>query len=162
MTEEEKRKLRCCLAGPGPRELKRPVDDIRVDLENAILEAIRQGCTTFLSGMSPGVEIWGAEIVIRLKDRFPDLHLVAVIPCPGFDTEWPEEWRARYNRLLSLSEYVKVLNETNDPAACQCRDEWMVRHSSLVLAVYGGPSGRPCHVLRQALRLRIPVRRMPA
>ncbi len=162
MTEEEKRKRRCCLTGPSPGELKRPEDDIRVDLENAILEAVRQGCTTFVSGMTPGPEIWGAEIVIRLQDRFPELHLVAVIPFPGFDAEWPENWRARYHRLLSLSAYVRVIGGEPDRDLIRARNEWMVSRCSLVIAMGGESSDEVRETVRSAMRRRIPVRRLPA
>lgn len=56
--------------------------------------------------MAYGVDIWAAEIVVRLKERDPKLHLVAIIPYPGFDEGWEEDWRQRYHRLLSLAEYV--------------------------------------------------------
>ncbi len=161
MTEEEKRRMRCSLAGPRPPALKRPEDDIRVDLENAILEAVRRGYRTFVSGMDQGPEIWGAEIVIRLKDRFPELHLVAVIPFPGFDEEWPEGWRARYNRLLALAEYVKVAGAEPDQDALLGRYEWMVSHSGLVIAVGSGTSDSLRSAVHFALRCRVPVRHLP-
>ena len=86
--KNELRKTRCCFTGPGPQMLKREEDDVKVDLENSILKAVSEGYTTFISGIAPGVEIWAAEIVIRLKQGSPGLHLVAVIPFPGFDEEW--------------------------------------------------------------------------
>ncbi len=162
MTEAEKRRRRCCIAGHTPAELKRPEEDVRVDLENAILRAVDRGYSTFVSGLTCGVEIWAAEIVIRLKDRFPELHLVAVIPCPGFDAEWPEEWRVRYNRLLCLAEYVKVIGEASTPETLRARNEWMVGHSSMVIAVYGGFSGETRELLRCAMQCRLPVTRLPA
>ena len=36
LTEADKRKRRCCFAGHRPQKLTRPVDDIKVDLENEI------------------------------------------------------------------------------------------------------------------------------
>ncbi len=43
---------RCCFTGHRPQSLKRPEDDIRVDLENIILASAREGCHTFISGMA--------------------------------------------------------------------------------------------------------------
>lgn len=65
MTEAEKRAHRCCFLGttPGPR----PVDEVKVALENRILEAIREGYTTFITGMVYGPEIWAGNIVVRLR-----------------------------------------------------------------------------------------------
>ena len=98
--EDPKRKVRCAFAGHRPQYLKRPEDDIKVELENAIMVAIRDGYTTFISGGAYGVDIWAAEIVTRLRERNPSLHLIAAIPFPGFEEAWAEEWKARYNALL--------------------------------------------------------------
>ena len=92
--------------------------------------------------MAFGVDIWAAEIVVRQKERDPKLHLVAVIPYPGFDEGWEEDWRQRYHRLLSLAEYVKVLEPTFSREAYQKRNEWMVSHSAKVIAVYNGQPSR--------------------
>jgi DegV family protein with EDD domain len=52
-------------------------DDIKVDLENEILSAVKNGYTTFITGMSRGPEIWAGNTVVRLKSRFPELKLIA-------------------------------------------------------------------------------------
>ena len=122
--------------------LKRQEDDIKVDLENSILKAVSEGYTTFISGMAYGVDIWAAEIVVRLKKSNPGLHLIAAIPFPGFDEAWEESWRQRYRYLLSQAEYVKVIEPVFSKEAYQKRNEWMVNHSAKVIAVYNGqPSG---------------------
>ena len=88
MTTDDLRKTRCCFTGHRPQFLKRLEDDIKVDLENSILQAISERYTTFITGMACGVDIWATEIVVRLKERDPKLHLVAAIPYPGFDEPW--------------------------------------------------------------------------
>ncbi len=134
------REKRCCLMGPAPEWLKRPEDDVRVDLENSIMASVREGCTTFVSTMGRGVGIWGAEIVVRLGEQFPEmgLHLVAAVPCPGFDGEWEGTWKRRYRILLSRAEYVKVLSSALSPGALRARNEWAVTHSVRVIAVCAG------------------------
>ena len=84
LTEADRRKRRCCFIGHRPQKLTRPVDDIKVDLENEILGTIKDGYTTFITGMAYGTDIWAGNIVVRLKDRFPELKLIAAVPFPGF------------------------------------------------------------------------------
>ena len=154
------RSQRCCFTGHRPQILRRSEEDIRVDLENSILEAAREGCTTFISGMSYGVDIWAAEIVVRMQEQFPEmhLHLIAAIPYPGFDERWEEAWRARYRTLLSRAEYVKVMAPSYTKAAYQKRNEWMVDHSSRVIAVFNGQPGGTGNTIRYARKNRVPVR----
>ena len=141
LTEEEKRKTRCCFTGHRPQKLRRPIDDIKVDLENEILKAIADGYTTFITGMACGTDIWAGNIVVRLKDRFPDLKLIAAIPFPQFADSWEEDWRERYDRLLSKADLVKALSPAYSEDAYQLRNQWMVAHSSKVIAVYDGKAG---------------------
>jgi len=154
---DELRRLRCCVTGQELPLLKRPEDDIKVDLENCILRAAAEGFTTFISGLDCGVDIWAAEIVVRLRLRDPKLHLVAAVPFPGFDEEWEEGWRARYRLLLSQAEYVKVLEPGPSGEAFRKRNEWMVAHSARVIAVYGGQPGDTRNAIRYARLCRVPV-----
>lgn len=153
---------RCCLLGPPPEWLKRPEDDVRVDLENSVMTAVREGLNTFVCGLDRGVGIWGAEIVIRLKGQFPDmgLRMVACIPYPGFDAEWDDPWRNRYRVLLSLAEYVKVLSQFPSPAARRIRNEWAVIHSARVIAVCGRDDKEMREAVFCAGKNRVPVKRI--
>ena len=72
--EDSKRKVRCAFTGHRPQCLKRLEEDIKVDLENAIMVAIRDGYTTFITGGAYGVDIWAAEIRTQL------LNLVEATP----------------------------------------------------------------------------------
>ena len=137
--------------------LRRQEEDIKVDLENSIRKAISDGYTTFISGMACGVDIWAAEIVVRLKMSNPALHLVAAIPYPGFDETWEEGWRVRYRLLLSQAEYVKVMEPRYSREAYQKRNEWMVNHSARVIAVYNGQPSGTRNTIRYARLCRVPV-----
>jgi uncharacterized phage-like protein YoqJ len=158
MTEEEKRKTRCCFTGHRPQKLRRPVDDIKVDLENEILAAIREGCTTFITGMACGTDIWAGKIVIRLKDHFPDLKLIAAIPFPGFTESWDLEWQEKYESLISAADLVKVISPEFSENAYQARNQWMVDHSGRVIAVYDGKAGGTRNTISYARKNRVQVR----
>ena len=142
MSEEEKRKTRCCFTGHRPQKLRRPIDDIKVDLENEILKAVADGYSTFITGMACGTDIWAGNIVVRLKDRFPDLKLIAAVPFPDFADGWDDEWKAKYDKLLAAADLVKTIAAEYREDAYQLRNQWMVDHSSKVIAVYDWkPSG---------------------
>ena len=159
--KDELRRFRCCFTGHRPGSLKRPEDDIKIDLENSILRAVSDGFTTFISGLSTGTEIWAAEIVIRMKSGNPNLHLIAVVPFPGVDTLWEESWQNRYRLLLSQAEYVRVMEPAYSAEAYQKRNEWMIAHSARVIAVYNGQPSGTGRAIEYARRCRVPVLIMP-
>ncbi len=155
---DDLRKPCCCFTGHRPQFLKRPEDDIRADLENSILQAVTEGYTTFITGMACGVDIWAAEIVLRLKDSsHPELHLAAAVPFPGFNNAWDEDWKQRYGAVLSRAEYVKELGPAFSRGIYQKRNEWMVDHSAKVIAVYNGKTGGTGNTIRYARRRKVPV-----
>ena len=66
-TEAEMRLHRCCFTGHRPEKLQRSENDIRFELEREIRKAIRDNLTVFITGMSRGIDIEAAEIVIQIK-----------------------------------------------------------------------------------------------
>ena len=158
LTEEEKKKTRCCFTGHRPQKLHRPIDDIKVDLENEILAAIKDGYTTFITGMAYGTDIWAGNIVVRLKDRFPDLKLIAAVPFPEFPDGWEIEWQQKYQKLLASADLVKTICPAYSDTAYQARNEWMVDHSSKVIAVYDGMAGGTRNTINYARKNGVFVR----
>ena len=141
-TEEELRQHRCCFTGHRPQKLLRPEREIKAELELAIKEAIADGYTTFITGMAYGVDIWAGQIVVRMRRDNPDLHLIAAVPFQGFEDRWSADWKRAYQDLLDQADLVKYICPGYNAGAYQRRNEWMVDHSSRVIAVFNGePSG---------------------
>ena len=139
--EAELRKHRCCFTGHRPEKLHKPEEQIKKDLEKAILQAVDDGFVTFISGMARGVDIWAAEIVLRLRESNPAIHLVAASPYRGFESRWSADWQSRYNTILQQADLVRFVCPGYSPDCFQRRNEWMVDRSSRVIAVYNGEPG---------------------
>lgn len=138
MTEQEKRKKRCCFTGHRPQKLCRPESEIKRELEIAIEDAIARGYSTIITGMAYGVDIWAGEIVVRLRADNPNIHLIAAIPFTDFSNRWSSECKRQYSELLSKADLVKVICPSYNAGAYQRRNEWMVDHSARVIAVFSG------------------------
>lgn len=142
MTESEMRMHRCCFTGHRPQKLRRSEKEIKADLESSIQQAIMDGYTTFITGMAYGVDIWAGQIIVKLRKSNPDLHLIAAVPFRGFEDRWSTDWKRAYQQLLDEVDLVKYICPGYNAGAYQRRNEWMVDHSSRVIAVFNGePSG---------------------
>ena len=75
-------------------------------LKTAIIDAINDGYITFISGMARGIDIWSAEIVLELKKKFPEIHLICAIPYDGFEKRWDTADQERYNYILERADYI--------------------------------------------------------
>ena len=156
MSEEELRKHRCCFTGHRPEKLAIPERSLAVRLETEIQRAIDGQFTTFITGMAKGTDLIAAEIVLRLRQRDSRLRLIAALPHPDFGLYWKDGWTERFQRVLSAADLKKCIRPSFSYSSYQVRNEWMVRHSSLVIAVFNGGSGGTKNTLDYAQRNGVP------
>lgn len=93
----------CTFTGHRPERLSFPESDVITWLEKEIRIAISKGYSTFISGMQRGVDLWAAEIVLRLHDAGENVHLIAATPFKGMESRWNEEWQSRYSDVIKKS-----------------------------------------------------------
>ena len=153
MSEVEKRKLRACFTGHRPEKLHLDETAVRTILENAIDAAITDGFVTFITGMARGVDIWAAEIVLEKKKNHPDIRLICALPHPDFERSWRDSWQQRYREILARADWIKTICPAFSMASYQRRNEWMVDHSALVIAIYNGTKGGTRNTIDYAGRL---------
>jgi uncharacterized phage-like protein YoqJ len=139
---------RCAFAGYRPQclsfaETDHQYDALKMRLRALIIQLIEQkNIRYFLSGMEPGIEIDAAEIVLSLKDTYPDLTLECVIPYETQAAVWPESLRNRYFSIISLCDKESMLQHQCTPDCMVKRNQYLVEHADLILAVWDGqPSG---------------------
>ena len=161
MTEQEKRLHRCCFTGHRPQKLRRSEKEIKTDLEQAINQAIADGYTTFITGMAYGVDIWAGQIVVRLRQSNPALHLIAAVPFRGFEDRWSADWKKAYSDLLEQADLVKYICPRYNAGAYQRRNEWMVDRSNRVIAVFNGEPSGTKNTIDYASRLCVSVLLIP-
>ncbi len=156
MHEAELRKYRCCFTGHRPEKLIIAGKRLAKLLEEEIKRAIESGHTTFITGMAKGVDLVAAEIVLRLRKHDPRLKLICALPHPGFGQHWGGGWTERFQRVLAEADLERTICSAFSYASYQTRNEWMVRHSSLVIAVFNGEAGGTKNTLDFAKRSGVP------
>ncbi len=111
-------------------------------MEKAIDTAIGNGFTTFITGMAQGIDIWAAEIVLQKRNHNAALHLICAVPHPGFEKRKTKYEEERYKKIIDNADYTQMICDHYFRACYQRRNEFMVDHSNLVIAVWNGtPSG---------------------
>ena len=151
-TEYELRQHRACFTGHRPHKLHQPESVVIAALEEKIREAIDDGFVTFISGMAWGVDIWAAEIVLRLKAEGHPIHLIAAVPYEGFERGWRDDWKRRYHAVLSAADIVKYICDHYHRGCFQIRNEWMVDRSARLIAAYTGEKGGTKNTVDYAAR----------
>ena len=157
MHEEEKRLMRCCFTGHRPEKLDLLADIICDKLKRAVEFAIGQGKKTFVCGMARGIDLWAGQVVIEKKRECPDIKLICATPYLGFERRWDIDWQKIYASVASHADYKVALSKQYDPSCFQRRNEWMVTHSSMVIAAYNGKQGGTRNTIHFAKECGIPV-----
>lgn len=131
----------CCFTGHRPEKLIVPAEFVIDKLKTAIIDAFSDGFTNYISGMSRGVDIWAAEVVLELKKEYSHIKLICAVPFDGFEKGWEEEWEERYRYILSSADEIHYISEKYSRGSYQKRNEWMVDHASMVIACFTGAVG---------------------
>ena len=157
LPEAVKRQYRCAFTGHRPEKVVGSEGKIIVELRKEILKAIDDGYRVFLTGMSRGVDLWAADIVIELRRYNKDLKLMCVIPFEGMEDRWPVDWKKHYNLVRKQADYVQVLSDRYSPDVYQKRNQWLVNHSSRLIAVFNGDPSGTSNTILYAQEQGIPV-----
>ena len=155
--ESEKRKYRCAFTGHRPEKIVGAEARIIVELHKEIVRAIDDGYRVFLTGMSRGVDLWAADIVIALRRQNKDIKLMCVIPFEGMEAQWPVDWQKHYRLVRKQADWVQVLSDRYSPDVYQKRNAWMVDHSTRLIAVFNGEPSGTGNTIQYAMEQEIPV-----
>lgn len=158
MTEQEMRLHRCCFTGHRPEKLTQSETAVIAGLEKEIRSAVADGFTTFISGMARGVDIWAAEIVLRLRKEGQPIRLICASPYEGFERSWSADWQKRYKEIIQAADLVKYICPGYSRACFQIRNEWMVDHSARVIATFNGEKGGTKNTIDCAKKSDVEVR----
>ena len=141
MKELPDRRYCCCFTGHRPEKLEIGPDLVIRRLDEAITAAIGRGYTAFISGAAKGVDLWAAELVLERRLSRPEIRLVCAVPYQGFGLHWKGGHSELFAKVIREADAVHYVCDSYSRSAYQCRNEWMVDRSSLLIAAYTGVSG---------------------
>lgn len=129
----------------GHRKLPQECMKLQADLEKAIVELINRGVVFFGNGGALGFDQLAAETVLRLKEDYPHIRLVMVLPCPPEQQslKWSAEQKQRYFRILEQADKVRVLSPQYTNSCMLDRNRHMVDNSDYLIAFCGSTAAEP-------------------
>ena len=155
----------CCFTGHRPQSLPWRFNEqdercikMKNKLNKKIIKAIKNGYTTFISGMALGFDMICAEIILQLKKEYPDIKLIGAIPCKTQDKLWNEKDKQRYKNILSKLDGVRCIYDDYIGPKCMLeRNQYMINNSSLVIALFNGKNGGTKNTLDYAKKSGIKI-----
>jgi uncharacterized phage-like protein YoqJ len=142
----EQKKTPTSCAFTGHRQLDKEFSPQKLWTEIETL--IQKGVLSFYNGMAMGFDLLAAECVLLLKKKYPQIRLIACIPCYGQERYFSEEDKARYIHLLKVADEKVVLSENYYKWCMQVRDQYMVDHADILLAYCKKETGGAAYTVR--------------
>lgn len=112
--------------------------DLKQRLKSEIVKAYADGFRCFYCGMAMGFDLLAAEAALSLQSELKDLQVVAVVPFRGQTARWSKEAQSKYNSILRIVDDVVVLSERYYNGCLLKRNDYMVNHSSRLIAYHDG------------------------
>ena len=155
----DEREITCCFTGHRPNKLPWGTNEkneacrkLKEELKARLEGICELGYRHFICGMAIGCDMYFAETILELKEKYPDITLEAAIPCGSQPEKWYLDQRKRYNRLLDACNTVTVLQIDYTPDCMMRRNMYMVDSSSLLLACFDGRPGGTMNTIAYAQR----------
>lgn len=157
------REKTCCFTGHRPDKL--PWGDHEDDprcirakegIARALERAYEAGFRHYMCGMAQGGDLYFAEQVLKLRERWPDVTLEGVRPCESQADSWPAAEQVRYGDILDQCNYETLVQHHYDRFCMMRRNRYMVDRSARIIALYNGePKGGTAQTLAYALRKKL-------
>lgn len=126
-----KNKTACFTGHRDIPPLKRP--GIKHRLARAIERSIQAGYVYFGAGGALGFDTLAAQTVLKLKERYPDIKLILVLPCKSQTSGWKQTDIDEYERIKAAADKVVYTSEVYYRGCMHKRNRHLMDNSSLCI-----------------------------
>lgn len=139
----------CCFT--GHREL--PVQrrkELAAKLEDTIISLIDRGIRFYGAGGARGYDTLAAQTVLRLKERYPHIKLILILPCLTQTRWWSAADVKEYERIKALADKVVYTSQEYTKDCMHKRNRHLVNHSSVCVCYLANESGGTAYTVDYA------------
>ncbi len=116
----------------GHREI--PISQKKIiaeQLRKILVELIEQGYCFFGAGGALGFDTIAAQTVLDLKNKYPQIKLILVLPCPEQAIRWSESDKRIYEYIVTQADKVRYTSDHYHRACMFIRNRHLVDNSSV-------------------------------
>ena len=141
----------CCFTGhrdlsPANRGL------IEQRLEQTLIRLIESGVIYYGSGGALGFDTLASLSVLKLKQQYPHIKLILVLPCYSQTRGWKEDDIRVYEEIKHAADKVVYTSKDYSPDCMQKRNRHLVDHSGICVAFLQKTSGGTKYMWNYACR----------
>ncbi len=122
----------CCFSGHRniPDTQK---SSVCLRLQSEIEKLIHNGYTEFLTGGALGFDTLAAETVLKLKNSFPQIRLILILPCISQAKYWSDKDKDKYEEIKNHADEIFYTSQTYYNGCMHKRNRYLVDKSSVCI-----------------------------
>lgn len=146
----------------GHRQKKLPSEPLQRVLKSILLQeiqaAIRDGASTFYSGLATGIDLIAAETVIAQRLVHPHIRLIGVKPFAAQNQSLRGELHARCQAVEAAADTIICISPHYHRGCYRLRNQYMIDHSQCLIAVVSDMHSGTGQTIRMAQKRGISLR----
>lgn len=113
---------------------------------------IQKGVRYFGAGGALGFDTIAAECVLKLREKYPHIKLILVLPCVNQTKGWPEEDVRIYEKIKGKADKIVYTSQAYTRDCMFKRNRHLVDHSSICVAYLKGNKGGTAYTVKYAMQ----------
>ena len=114
------------------------------ELQHELIRLIEEGMTYFICDMKCGKGLYTAELLLHLREKYPQIEVECVIPFEEYAGRWAEPYRDRYFDIVAHCDKETLLQTRYTPDCMLKQRQYMVEAADCVIVLW-----TPNHTLRK-------------
>ena len=145
------REKTCCFTGHRNIPLLKRKAVVR-NLKNELTTLIDKGYQFFGAGGALGFDTIAAQTVLELKEQFPHIKLILVLPCETQTRGWKEKDIAIYEEIKRQADKVVYTSKEYTRGCMHKRNRHLVDNSSICIAYLTEQSGGTAYTVDYSMK----------
>ena len=145
------KEMTCCFTGhrQTPSEY---LPAISKKLRDTLNFYIGQGYRYLGAGGALGFDTLAAQIVLELKQQYPDIKLVLVLPCKDQASHCIVQDKEAYEQIKARADKIVYTSERYFNGCMQKRNRHLLEHSSLCICYLNKTTGETAYTVDYAMK----------
>ena len=153
---DEMRGRTCCFTGHRDLSVQRQ-GELAAKLEDTIIGLIDRGIRYYGAGGARGYDTLAAQTVLRLKERYPHIKLILILPCLTQTRWWSAADVKEYERIKALADKVVYTSQEYTKDCMHKRNRHLVNHSSVCVCYLTKKDGGTAYTVDYAEKQKLEV-----
>ncbi len=117
-------------------------------LKKEVKELLKRGVRIFYNGFAVGFDTEAAKTVLSFKKKYPDIKLIACIPCPNQEKKFSALQKQEYYALLEQADEKVLVSPIYGSDCMHKRNRYMADRADCMIAYCKKTDGGTAYTVR--------------